>query len=38
MHAERLTIKAREALQGAHEQAASLGNPEIRPLHLLTAL
>ena len=38
MHAERLTIKAREALQGAHERAASLGNPEVRPLHLLTAL
>src|SRR5262245_10920188 len=38
MNAERLTIKAREALQTAHRLASELGHAEVRPLHLLTAL
>ena len=38
MHPERLTIKAREALQSAHSLATRLGHPEVRALHLLLAL
>jgi ATP-dependent Clp protease ATP-binding subunit ClpB len=35
---EKLTVKAQEALQDAHEVAASHENQEITPLHLLAAL
>src|SRR4051812_14608506 len=35
---DKLTIKAQEAVQAAGEIAASNGNPEILPLHLLAAL
>jgi ATP-dependent Clp protease ATP-binding subunit ClpB len=35
---EKLTVKAQEALQGAHEVAARHENQEITPLHLLAAL
>jgi len=38
MNAERLTIKAQEALAQAQVSAQSLGNPEITPEHLLKAL
>jgi len=38
MHPERLTIKAREALQSAHSLATRLSHPEVRALHLLVAL
>ena len=35
---EKLTVKAQEALQEAHEVAARHENQEITPLHLLAAL
>src|ERR1700739_4269802 len=35
---EKLTVKAQEALQGAHEVAARHENQEVTPLHLLSAL
>jgi ATP-dependent Clp protease ATP-binding subunit ClpB len=35
---EKLTVKAQEALQGAHEVAARHENQEITPLHLLSSL
>src|ERR1700746_3183383 len=35
---EKLTVKAQEALQDAHEVAARHENQEITPLHLLSAL
>ena len=35
---EKLTVKAQEALQDAHEVAARHENQEIAPLHLLSAL
>ena len=35
---ERLTLKAREAVQGALEQARSRGNPVVNDAHLLSAL
>src|ERR1700751_3632713 len=35
---EKLTVKAQEALQDAHEVAARQENQEIAPLHLLAAL
>ncbi len=35
---EKLTVKAQEALQDAHEVAARHENQEITPLHLLAAL
>ncbi len=35
---EKLTVKAQEALQNAHEIAARHENQEITPLHLLAAL
>jgi ATP-dependent Clp protease ATP-binding subunit ClpB len=35
---EKLTVKAQEALQGAHEVAARHQNQEITPLHLLSSL
>jgi ATP-dependent Clp protease ATP-binding subunit ClpB len=38
MNPDRLTIKAREALQAAHSLSTSLGHPEVRALHLLVAL
>jgi ATP-dependent Clp protease ATP-binding subunit ClpB len=38
MHPDRFTIKAREALQSAHALAGESGHPEVRPLHLLSAL
>jgi ATP-dependent Clp protease ATP-binding subunit ClpB len=38
MQADRLTIKAREALQASRELAVSSRHAEITPLHLLTAL
>jgi len=38
MNPERLTIKARETLQEAHQRASALGHPEVRALHLLAAL
>jgi ATP-dependent Clp protease ATP-binding subunit ClpB len=38
MNPERLTIKAREALQAAHALATEHGHPEVRAVHLLAAL
>jgi len=38
MQLDRLTIKAREALQEAEKTAAAQGHPEIQPNHLLLAL
>jgi len=38
MHPDRFTIKAREALSAAHALAGESGHPEVRPLHLLSAL
>ena len=38
MNAEKFTIKAGEAINGAHSRAQSAGNPEVTPLHLLAAL
>jgi len=38
MTLERLTIKAREAVTEAVNMASSAGNPEVTPLHLLSAL
>ncbi len=35
---EKLTVKSQQAMQGAQERAAELGNPEIQPVHLLLAL
>src|ERR1700747_328311 len=35
---EKLTVKAQEALQDAHQVAARHENQEITPLHLLAAL
>jgi ATP-dependent Clp protease ATP-binding subunit ClpB len=35
---EKLTVKAQEAVQRANELAAEHGNPELQPVHLLTAL
>ncbi len=35
---DKLTIKAQEAVQRAQEIAADAGNPQIEPLHLLSAL
>ncbi len=35
---DKFTIKAQEAVQGAVEQAASHGNPQVTPVHLLRAL
>lgn len=35
---DKLTVKAQEALQRAQETAADAGNPQIEPLHLLSAL
>ncbi len=38
MQADKFTIKAAEAINAAQQQAQSLGNPEVTPLHLLAAL
>jgi len=38
MDAERFTIKAAQAIQGAQRLAQQRGNPEVTPLHLLAAL
>jgi ATP-dependent Clp protease ATP-binding subunit ClpB len=38
MRLEKLTIKAREAIQAAHELAGSRGHQELTPEHLLLAL
>jgi ATP-dependent Clp protease ATP-binding subunit ClpB len=38
LNAEKLTVKAAEALQGAAADARSRGNPEIHGVHLLNAL
>src|SRR5262245_53724481 len=38
MNAERLTLKAREALHAAHARAKEGGQPEVLPEHLLHAL
>ncbi len=38
MQADKLTLKAREALDGSRSLAEQSGNSEIRPLHLLKAL
>jgi ATP-dependent Clp protease ATP-binding subunit ClpB len=38
MRLDKLTIKAREAVQAAHELAASRGHQELTPEHLLLAL
>ncbi len=38
MNADKLTVKAAEALQAAQSQAMQQGNPEITPEHLLLAL
>ena len=35
---DKFTVKAQEAIQGSEEEASRLGNPEIRPAHLLLAL
>src|SRR5450432_3323815 len=35
---DRLTLKAREAVQGALEQARTRGNPVVNDAHLLSAL
>ena len=35
---EKLTVKSQEAIQQAQKRAAELGNPEVRPVHLLLAL
>jgi ATP-dependent Clp protease ATP-binding subunit ClpB len=35
---EKLTVKSQQAMQGAQERAAELGNPELQPAHLLLAL
>src|SRR5690242_11405852 len=35
---EKLTVKSQEAIQKASEVAAENGNPELLPIHLLTAL
>jgi ATP-dependent Clp protease ATP-binding subunit ClpB len=35
---EKFTVKAQEAIQRANELASEHGNPELAPLHLLTAL
>ena len=35
---EKLTVKSQEAIQQAQRRAAELGNPEVRPVHLLLAL
>ena len=35
---DKFTIKAQEAVQGAVEQAAQHGNPQVTPVHLLRAL
>ncbi len=38
MDIEKFTTKSKEALMAAHSLAVELGNPEITPLHLLSAL
>jgi ATP-dependent Clp protease ATP-binding subunit ClpB len=38
MNLERLTLKSRDAVQAAAGDAATRGNPDIRPAHLLLAL
>ncbi|HMA99933.1 MAG TPA: Clp protease N-terminal domain-containing protein, partial [Spirochaetota bacterium] len=38
LNMEKLTIKAKEALQKAHDMAAQKDNQQIHPLHLLRAL
>jgi len=38
MNVEKLTIKAQEALAGAQKKAQELGNAEVSPAHLLSAL
>ena len=38
MNLENLTLKSKEALQAAHEQARSVGHGELTPEHLLYAL
>ncbi len=38
MTLEKLTIKAREAITEAVNSASSVGNPEVTPLHILSAL
>src|SRR5690606_36078024 len=35
---DKLTVKAQEAVQRAHELAAEAGNPQLEPIHLLAAL
>src|SRR5947199_1107274 len=35
---DKFTIKAQEAIQAANDVAAEHGNPEVRPLHMLSAL
>jgi ATP-dependent Clp protease ATP-binding subunit ClpB len=35
---DKFTVKAQEAVQRAHELASEHGNPELQPLHILTAL
>ena len=38
MQADKFTIKAAEAINGAQQLAQSLGHPEVTPVHLLAAL
>ena len=38
MKFERFTVKSREAIADAQALAGQLGNPEIRPQHLLSVL
>ena len=38
MKYERFTVKAREAISDAQNLAGKLGNPEIRPQHILMTL
>src|ERR1700757_2580547 len=35
---EKLTVKAQEAMQRANDLASEHGNPELQPVHILTAL
>ncbi len=38
MNIEKFTTRSKEALMAAQQMAAQLGNPELRPVHLLSAL
>src|SRR5208282_6781710 len=35
---DKLTVKAQEAMQRANDLASEHGNPELQPVHILTAL